>query len=271
VVPSANNAMLCQGRPVACPQIATLSVTAAMAMPTRSIRCQSRAPSTLSAGGRVVPGNQDRGDAHGATGGDGPGRSFARRIQDRDEAQQPQSPLQPRGGHVLLAAQRAIRLGDGQYPEAILGVSLAPHRGAGHQVRCVVEHRGAQHYFGGTLDENAHLAVREAVHGGHASAGAVEWHFRAPRELRRERVSVEPELACRSEQRRLGGIAKRSPGRHLPGWGAQRGVVAQGGGHKQLGDIRRVAGRQDVTGPDDVAVRGIALAADRGLTRHGSQ
>jgi hypothetical protein len=73
-------------------------------------------------GGRVVAGDQHRGDARGAARGDGDGGGGARRIEDRDQAEQVQVVFDR-----LRVGRRAVRqvgLGDGEHAQPVAGELL---------------------------------------------------------------------------------------------------------------------------------------------------
>ena len=125
-----------------------------------AVRRDADPPSHLGGGQAVVAGDDDDADAGGVAAGDGLGHVRARRVEQRDEADEAQIALGvlALAGHRLVAGRRAAR--DAEDAEAALGRLLdlveqlrAHRRGQRSRLTAAVERRGAtiEQHVGRTL------------------------------------------------------------------------------------------------------------------------
>jgi len=225
-------------------------------------------------GDGVVAGDHldpDAGRVAVADGGDG---CAARRIDHADQADQRQvGPY--RVGERGIGGD--VAPGEEQYAHALSGigagglfdgVAIERHRIA---IRRQLGDAQGQQAFEGTLDVK-HVAAVGAMGGRHVLPAGVEGQHVVPREQGGQRTLVQPALACRHQQRRLGRVAGDLP---AAAFVAQRGVVAQGAGDQafahRAGDCRRHFVVPDgAVGRVALALHRIAFAAaPQDAHRHG--
>ena len=175
----------------------------------------------------MVAGDEDRGDAGGPARGDGGGRGGARRVEDRDEAEQPKVSFVVAG---VVGNGVAVRLGHGEDPESVVGERVGAIRGLAQHVRVIGEDRRVQQRLRARpLQMIWYAAAGQQVRGAHPFAVAVERRLALAGQCLVDRVDVDAELAAGGQQRGLGGIADGQPVVVVgPGW-AQRRVAAQHG------------------------------------------
>ena len=174
-------------------------------------------------GGRMVAGDQDRGDAGVPAGGDGGGRGGPGGSR---MATRPSSPGRARVAGVVGTVV-AVRLGDGEDPEAVGGelVGAVPRPGAAVRVR---RGRPGRARFRRALQMIWYPAAGQPVCGGHPFA---ERCRRAPHPrgvvLSGPALTCEARFAAGGQQGGFGGIADGRPSRRCRAGWAQRSVVAQ--------------------------------------------
>ena len=125
-------------------------------------------------GGRVVAGDEHRGDARRLAGRDGGRRGGPGRISDGDEAEQAQAVLQAARRRLGGAGRPTRRRAPGGRRWPARSARPRPARSRRRRSASTV---GGEHRLWRALADDPDAAVRQPVHGGHPLAVAVERHL----------------------------------------------------------------------------------------------